>query len=77
MTYKLSSILISVFCFRCGLTTNCGAEGSITKAAFEINVASLITKMRPLFIILTFGAVASSGVLLATVLYFVLSTTVT
>ena len=33
--------------------------------------------MRPLYVILAFGAVASSGVLLAMVLYFVFSVTVT
>lgn len=42
-----------------------------------INVASTITKMRPLYVIVAFAAVASSGVLLAMVLYFILTTTVT
>lgn len=38
-------------------------------------VASPKIKMRPLYVILTFGAVASSGALLAMVLCFVLSPT--
>ncbi|CAG5864679.1 unnamed protein product [Menidia menidia] len=56
-----------------GGVTCCHNEQS---AKYSINFASS-DKMRPLYVILAVGAVASSGALLAMVLYFVLPTTST